>query len=159
MPPGEAEIALTHAADGAGRRSIPIRWALCTMAMYDEGYLPSPERESAWRAAREELYRTAPENPSVRGEMADEEFTLYEATGNRLFLDAACASYEEAARLYPTNALYHAAWAMALHAAGETEKAQDEKAEALRLDALTPHEDRKIPEELKSLLTSIGENE
>ena len=159
IPPGEAALALTHAAEGAGRHSIPIRWALCTMAMYDEGYIPSPERESAWRAAKEALYRTAPESASIRGEMADEEFALYEASGNRLFLDAASASYAEAVELFPTNALYHAAWAMALHAAGDDEKAQSEKAEALRLDALTPHEDRKVPDELKSLLTSIGENE
>ena len=159
MPPGEAHLALTHASEGAGRHSIPIRWALCTMAMYDEGYLPSPEREKTWRAAKEALWRAAPENASIRGEMADEEFTLYEATGNRLFLDEASSSYAEAVRLFPTNALYRAAWAMALNAAGDTEKAQTEKTEALRLDALTPHEDRKIPDALKSLLTSIGENE
>lgn len=159
MPPGEAALALTRAAEGSGRHSIPIRWALCTMALYDEGYLPSPEREASWRAAKEALYAAAPGSASVRGEMADEEFALYEATGKRLFLDEAAASYAAAVDLFPTNALYHAARAMALHAAGDDEKAQSEKAEALRLDAITPHQDRKLPDELKSLLTPIGINE
>lgn len=159
IAPDVAAEQLAIAARGHGRHSIPIRWAICDMAMYDVARLPSPQRESAWQSHKKVLFDVAPGSASLRAEIGQHELGLYEETQNKIFLTEALVSLAEASALFPTNALLHARLAQALDKAGEPDKALAERDEAFRLDALTPHEDRKLPEELKSLLTSIGKNE
>ena len=158
LTPDRAAEQLVAAANGSGRHSIPILWAVSDMALYRLADLPSPQREKDWLAAKDRLIANAPGMASLHSDMGDVEFSLYGTTQNRLFLAEASRSLKKAAEFFPTDALLHARYAIVLHASGDFDGARREKAEALRLDALTPHEDRKIPESVKSLLTAIGEN-
>ena len=158
LPPDKAAEQLAAAAKGSGRHSIPILWAVSDMALYQFADLPSPQREKDWLTAKDRLIANAPGMASLNSDMGDVEFSLYGSTQNRLFLAEASRSFKKATGFFPTDALLHARYAIILQASGDFGQAQREKAEALRLDALTPHEDRKIPETVKSLLTAIGEN-
>jgi O-antigen ligase len=61
-----------------------------------------------------------------------------------------------ASRLYPTNATLHAQLAEASAEIGKIDDAAKEAREALRLDALTPHKDKKLNPALKArLLTEL----
>lgn len=153
LTPAEALNYLTETAKGAGRDSISIRSILCEYTMNSEAVLPSSERFSEWKEAKNALFAISPASASVRTEIGQKEFELYQKTKNQLFLDASIDSLAEGVRLFPTDAVTHARYAVALHEAGKTAEAEAEKAEAFRLDTLTPHEDRKLPAKLKSLLT------
>jgi len=56
--------------------------------------------------------------------------------------------YRRAAELYPTSATARAKLAVALDAAGRRDGARREAREALRLHGLTPHADKKLPDEV-----------
>ena len=62
------------------------------------------------------------------------------------------AGLARAAMLYPTSAAYRAELADALYSLDRREEAGREAREALRLDALTPHVDKKLPDALRSSL-------
>jgi tetratricopeptide (TPR) repeat protein len=75
--------------------------------------------------------------------------------GSKLVPDAlgkAVAAYEKAVELYPNDALCRAKLAEAYRAAGQRPEFRREAEEALRLDRLTPHADRKLPAGLRSRL-------
>lgn len=59
-----------------------------------------------------------------------------------------------ASRLYPTNALLHARLAAASAEVSMFQDAAEEAREALRLDALTPHADKKLPTSVRRELES-----
>ncbi len=61
-----------------------------------------------------------------------------------------------AAQLYPTNAFIHAELAAALEAGGDTKAAQSSAREALRLDDLMPHADRKLADVLRGPTEQIA---
>ncbi len=62
-------------------------------------------------------------------------------------------AYRTASRLYPTNADLHARLAFASAGMSMYADAATEAEEALRLDRLTPHLDKKLPQELRARLT------
>ena len=70
--------------------------------------------------------------------------------------------YRRAVELYPNNGLFHGQLALAHAAAADPGAAQREATEALRLDALTPHSDRKLSaelaEQLRVLCAEAGPN-
>ena len=59
-----------------------------------------------------------------------------------------------ASQLYPTNATLHAELAQASGDIGMFADAVKEAREALRYDALTPHEDKKLPAALRKQIES-----
>lgn len=59
-----------------------------------------------------------------------------------------------AARLDPTDALLAAELSLALSDSGLASEAADQAREALRLDALTPHLEKKLPDEVRRVLRS-----
>jgi hypothetical protein len=67
-------------------------------------------------------------------------------------LPSAIRSYERAATLYPNSALCYAKLALAHFAAGDRAAFCREAETALRLDRITPHEDKKLPVPLRDLL-------
>jgi O-antigen ligase len=73
-------------------------------------------------------------------------------TGDQQHLAKAIRLYERAASLYPNNALSRARLAAAYRAAGRSADFQREAARALELDKITPHADKKLPEELRNSL-------
>jgi len=77
--------------------------------------------------------------------------TLSETDRIRYLGDIARAS-RTASRLYPTNATLHAKLATASANLSMYADAASEAAEALRLDSLTPHEDKKLPASLRQEL-------
>ena len=64
----------------------------------------------------------------------------------------AVASYEQAVRLYPNSGLCHARLALAYRVVGEPAQFAAAAEEALRLDRLTPHVDKKLPAALREEL-------
>ena len=66
--------------------------------------------------------------------------------------DRAAEHYRRAVELYPNSAACRAGLAEALLAAGDPEGAAEQAEEALRLDDLTPHADKKLPDELRKKL-------
>jgi hypothetical protein len=73
-------------------------------------------------------------------------------TAQREQLSAAVDAYRRAVDLYPSLAANHARLALALHEAGDVAAAKREAAEARRLDAATPHDDKKLPQGLRDSL-------
>ena len=66
--------------------------------------------------------------------------------------DQAVQHYRQALDLYPNSAVCRAELAEALLSAGDREGYRQEAEEALRLDGLTPHVDKKLPAELREKL-------
>jgi hypothetical protein len=64
----------------------------------------------------------------------------------------AVRAYRCAAALYPNSALVRAKLAVSLWKAGERADFRNEAESALRLDNITPHEDKKLPGELRERL-------
>jgi hypothetical protein len=62
------------------------------------------------------------------------------------------AANRVATRLYPTSAILHAELAEASAGIGDTVSAAQEAEEALRLDKLTPHLDKKLPDTVRKRL-------
>lgn len=70
----------------------------------------------------------------------------------------ALEAYQRAAELYPNHALTRALLARSLQESGESGKASQEAAEALRLDESTPHKDQKLLPEMRELMRKIAAN-
>lgn len=77
---------------------------------------------------------------------------IHDRTGRESDLKKAIAAYRRAVELYPTRSLYRARLALALKAAGDEAASREQADEALRLDGLTPHADKKLPDELRGEL-------
>jgi tetratricopeptide (TPR) repeat protein len=99
----------------------------------------SPQSSALWLAAGSR-YLEAADRPGV------EESLRSEAMGKAV---TAC---RRAVELYPNSGLGRATLALALDAAGDQEGFHQQAEAALRLDALTPHADRKLPDELRNRL-------
>ncbi len=76
----------------------------------------------------------------------------YAKTGRRAEIDKAVAAYSRAVHFYHNSALNRAKLALAHQAAGNQADFRREADAALRLDRLTPHADKKLPEELRKQL-------
>ena len=72
-------------------------------------------------------------------------------------LRLAIEAYERAAELHPNYILARAKLAQALADAGDTSRARQQAGEALRLDALTPHPDQKLPAETIARMRALAE--
>ncbi|HUT11436.1 MAG TPA: O-antigen ligase family protein [Thermoguttaceae bacterium] len=68
--------------------------------------------------------------------------------GRQEDIEKAVDAYAQAVARYPNSALCHARLAVALHEAGRHEEARQEADEALRLDRMMPHEDKKLERRL-----------
>ncbi len=68
--------------------------------------------------------------------------------------DQAMAAYHRAVELYPNNALYHAELALALRQTGDHAGFRREADAALRLDDRNPHEEKKLPSEVREQLSA-----
>jgi O-antigen ligase len=67
----------------------------------------------------------------------------------------ALGAYRRAVDLYPNGAIQRAKLALALHQAGDWPAFRHEAKAALRLDEITPHEDKKLPPEVREQLTRL----
>lgn len=62
--------------------------------------------------------------------------------------------YKQAVRYYPNSAELRAEYAVALHQSGDLEGFERERETALQLDALTPHQDKKLSEKMRKAIQS-----
>jgi hypothetical protein len=111
---------------------------------------PAAERADAWQQAQREVLKRRPHSSAAWLEAAERYFAAYRQASDeqkQLYLAAALEHFQQAARLYPNDAMVHAEWALALAAAGRSEAAH-EAARALKLHQQTPHADLKLPEDL-----------
>jgi hypothetical protein len=72
------------------------------------------------------------------------EFEAYDFTGDVRYLTRSRGSFQRAVDLFPNNNFARARLAWTHHLAGDETAAAREAAEALRLDSLTPHRERKL---------------
>jgi tetratricopeptide (TPR) repeat protein len=139
----EAEAAFREAAEADPYSAEP--W-LSLASLYHGEALASNTNEtlSRFEAAAGESLRRNPHAHTLRKEVGDWRLALFARRGDRRQWDEAIKSYLEAVRLYPNHAFGHAQLAWAYHAGGDQQAARREATEALRLDALNPHREKKL---------------
>jgi hypothetical protein len=81
---------------------------------------------------------------SLRRQIGNWRLALFRRWNRTEHMKAAIEAYSDWVRLYPTSNLGHAQLAWAHHVAGDAGAAAREAKEALRLDSLTPHRERKL---------------
>ncbi len=117
----------------------------------------SAQALEAFREADAEAARREPNSAAGWLLSGDWHLWVHRQTGAARDAERAVASYARAVALYPNSGLHRARLALAHRAAGHAEAFEQEAAEALRLDGLTPHADKKLPEELREQLKrSLG---
>ncbi len=81
--------------------------------------------------------------------------TMYTTSSQRELLERAVEAYSRAVRLYPNSSLLHAQLAWACYLLGESDRAEREADEALRLDQLMPHVELKLQYQVLSGLEAV----
>lgn len=138
-----AEDALRDAA--AADPYSPQPW-LQLAAVYHQQLLASesPPRSDRFDAAVEQARRLNPRSFAQERQIGDWRLALYRRGSDQRQLRQALDSYARAADLHPTSSLVHAQLSWVWHVAGRADRAAEEAAQALRLDALMPHGERKL---------------
>jgi hypothetical protein len=127
----------------------PEAW-LNTARLYHElrlGAADEDNREAAGRhfeRAAGEAMRVDRRSHALAVEVGYMEFEAYDATGDPRHLTRAREFIGRGVELFPANAYGHARLAWMHHLAGDSAAAAGAAAEALRLDARTPHQERKL---------------
>jgi O-antigen ligase len=153
--PAEAENHLCQAAEADPLAGAP--WErLAALAVARIQRPPSPEATrqslSDFNRYREEALERVPHSAASWYFFGELSLTLFRETGDREHLRQAVGDIEKAIELYPNNCRYRAQFAEALFELGEASEATRQAAEALRLDELTPHTDKKLPDEQRMRL-------
>ena len=114
-----------------------------------------------WQTALEEVERVSPNSPSIRERCGDFDFLLYKENKERSeFLDSAIILYRESVDRSPTDVSKMEKLFMALRLANRLNEASDVARDALRIDKTTPHEDRKLTDNMrKEMLGFVGASE
>ena len=146
-----AELQKETGETGYRALSIPISRRLFSLALSEYERDSSAGNQTAWQNARRDLLRAAPQSSPVRFDAGREEYDVWKGTGRREFLIAAEEDFAEAVLRAPTDASLRVWHGRTLTELGQRAEAQKEFAEALRLDAVTPHADRKLPPELRKI--------
>jgi O-antigen ligase len=100
-----------------------------------------------------EALRLSPQSASTWHQFAHLFHRTAQVTRQPEQIDQALDAYRRAVSLYPTNCRYRADLAEILDQTGNTDGARREAAEALHLDRLTPHADKKLPDEQRKQLS------
>lgn len=157
---GEAEAAFAAAADEDPYAVEP--WNNLA-ALYHHGAVQtgSAHAMAGFEAAIHQALRRNPRAPALRQQIGDWRLALYARSGERRQLQEALDAYTEWVRLYPNHAFGQAQLAWAHHLAGDDQAASQAAAEALRLDALNPHREKKLSQQrvLDPLADSAGPRE
>lgn len=125
---------------------------LAGLELYALGQQPSDEKYAEFDQCQREFIRRKPNSAAAAAAAAERYFLAFEQTKQSRPLEEAIELYHRAVSLYPNNATHRANLALALAAVGDGPAARREAARALELDALTPHEDKKLPTKLRDAL-------
>jgi tetratricopeptide (TPR) repeat protein len=109
-----------------------------------------------WQKAMNEAVRRRPHSAIAREKAAEAWLEVYEHTGRQDDLRQAAAFFQQAVELYPNHAETRGKLAAALAALGEQDAARRQAGEALRLDEATPHDDQKLPRDLRAALRAMA---
>jgi len=102
-----------------------------------------------------EALRLVPLSSSAWQTAGDWYLDVFAETGQEKHIVRAVEKHRRAVELYPNSPLARAKWAVALDTAEKPAEARREARAALRLDKLTPHADKKLPEELRKDLVEL----
>lgn len=143
---GDAERAFAQAARADPYAAEP--WLrLAWLAQQGAAAMRTPESVRKFEQVLAEAARRCPRSSAAWRQFGDCRFSLYRATLDERQLQAAIDAYQRVVTLAPNNAYAHAQLAWAQHVAGRHEQAAREAVEALRLDALNPHREKKLAQQ------------
>ena len=117
----------------------------------------SKTREEAFGRFEEAISRAvelAPHSASVWRMRGDLYSDAFRATGHKDNVRKAVEAYRKAVEFYPNSGTHRAALAMALRDSRDQRGFLEQAKEALRLDDLTPHLDKKLDDDVRSELAS-----
>ncbi|MEN6498183.1 MAG: O-antigen ligase family protein [Thermoguttaceae bacterium] len=153
--PGRAEAYLHEAAAADPLASEPWK-QLANMTFSQWRQQPDPEAFQRFdQAAREALARES-QAASAWLYYGDRYFDAFSTTDRSDDLKMAKKMYQRAVELYPNSAICRAKLATAYRAAGQGTEFRQEAERALQLDAITPHLDKKLPEDIRESLKRGG---
>jgi O-antigen ligase len=155
LPRAEQHLKSAAAADSLWAKP---RRQLAAVAL--EGWLaePTSRKFAEFQDHVQAALKLIPGSAAAWFEAGEQYFRAFERTGQTSEAQAAVRAYRQAVDLYPTRSLYRARLAVALMAAGDADGFRQQADEALRLDEITPHADKKLPDELRSLLVRRSSN-
>jgi len=118
---------------------------------------PTPESMKSFEESVHEALARDPNASTAWLHYADCYQKAFHRTAQRDYLERSITMYRRAIELYPNHAVNRAKLAEAYRLAGRWKEFRREATVALDLDALTPHEDKKLPEELRQSLRRSSE--
>jgi len=110
---------------------------------------PTEQSRQAFIAASQVWLERRNGSSEAWNQVAAWRMTMFEETADGNDAIAAVEAYRQAVSLYPNQCVRRARLALAAAAAGEASLANDQAAEALRLDGLMPHAEQKLTDELR----------
>ena len=122
------------------------------MAMLRWQQEPSDAEYERYEKCRQEAARLDPRSSPMWMQFGDDELAAYEKQPRRDRLKMAIRSYRRAVELYPSSAIGRAKLALAYQTAGDQRAFRRQRDRAMELDRLTPHPDKKLPDELRRQL-------
>jgi Tfp pilus assembly protein PilF len=139
----QAESSLRQAAEADAAASQP--W-IQLAALYHAQLLSShsPELQARFDDAVRLAQTRNKRSFSLHRQIGNWRLALFRRTADRRQLEAALEAYRTWVDLYPTSNLAHAQLAWIYHLLGNHESAAEQAVFALRLDAATPHQERKL---------------
>jgi hypothetical protein len=111
-----------------------------------------PEALRLFESSARTAAALAPHASTLRWQTGEGYLDIFLKTRQRDYLEKALAAYRQAVDLYPTSAMYQASLAVVLEQTGNKAGFEEHRQAALRLDAKTPHLNRKLPDELRKSL-------
>lgn len=120
---------------------------------------PRPETFESFEQAAQNALDLEPDSASAWLYYADRYYEVFERMHRPEDLQKALDRYQRAVMLYPNSAAARARLAVAYRTCGRQDDFQREAARALELDAITPHFDKKLPDDLRETLKRSGSRE
>ena len=151
LTPEERQFHLWKAAKADGLSAQPWKdLAAITMLRWQEE--PSDVAYALCETYRRAAGRLDPNSAAMWLRFGDDELAAYEKQPRQDRLEMAIRSYRRAVQHYPNSATCRAKLALACRTAGDQQAFRRQRDRAIELDRLTPHPDKKLPDELRRRL-------
>ncbi|NQU21193.1 MAG: O-antigen ligase family protein, partial [Candidatus Nealsonbacteria bacterium] len=147
----EAKNCLVMAAAADPLAAEPWR-ELAREALYSWQQAPNAERFSRFELLIEMALRRAPKSSSAWAAAGESYWQAFQTKDRAEHAEKAAEAYARAVELYPNSGPLRARLALAHRAAGESADFRRQAEKALWLDRITPHTDKKLPEDLRTQL-------
>jgi hypothetical protein len=121
-------------------------------------WLAGTEEFKRWEDDARNVVELTPNSATAWFHLGEQYRRAFERSGQPEHIQKAVSAYRHAVDLYPTLSHFRARLALALQASGDTDGFREQAEESLRLDATTPHADKKLTDELRDLLVRTISN-